>query len=238
MSPNGAGLRVLEVWRYPVKSMLGERLESAPIGVRGVEHDRLHAVEDANGKFGSGKTTRRFRLLKGLFEFSARTSDEGALVTLPDGRVLAVGSPALDAALSAHYGEELRVTEEANVSHFDAGAVHLLTTASLRWLRGCLRANVHVARFRPNLLIAAGGSEPLEQDWLGAELRIGSCVLRVTGTTERCVMVNNAQGELPADASVLRALARQNDACLGVYADVVTPGVVCQGDSIALTPSP
>ncbi|MCU5780876.1 putative Fe-S protein [Alcanivorax balearicus MACL04] len=52
---------VSELWRYPVKSMLGERCEALRMEERGVEGDRLFAVRDTKGKFGSGKSTRRFR---------------------------------------------------------------------------------------------------------------------------------------------------------------------------------
>jgi uncharacterized protein len=53
--------RISQFWRYPVKSMLGERRQSLTVEQRGVQGDRLYAVRDADGKFGSGKNTRRFR---------------------------------------------------------------------------------------------------------------------------------------------------------------------------------
>lgn len=63
---------VRELWRYPVKSMQGERLSNAKVGIRGVAHDRGYALLDTEtGKFGSGKTTRRFRRMDGLFRFHA-----------------------------------------------------------------------------------------------------------------------------------------------------------------------
>ena len=62
---------VAALWRYPVKSMLGERCQSLALTARGVEGDRLYAIRDADGKFGSGKSTRRFRRIDGLFAFHA-----------------------------------------------------------------------------------------------------------------------------------------------------------------------
>jgi hypothetical protein len=56
---------VLELWRYPVKSLLGEPLEEVEVDERGFVGDRLFAVVDSNGKIGSGKTTRRFPCLPG-----------------------------------------------------------------------------------------------------------------------------------------------------------------------------
>ena len=59
---------VAELWRYPVKSLLGEQLQEVQVEERGVVGDRLYAVTDRRGKLGSGKTSRRFRRLEGLFD--------------------------------------------------------------------------------------------------------------------------------------------------------------------------
>ena len=63
--------RVIRLWRYPVKSMLGEECGYLDVDERGAKGDRLFAVRDADGKFGSGKTTRRFRKIDGLLGFRA-----------------------------------------------------------------------------------------------------------------------------------------------------------------------
>ena len=52
---------VSRLWRYPVKSMLGEECRELAVEARGVAGDRLYALRDAEGKLGSGKNTRRFR---------------------------------------------------------------------------------------------------------------------------------------------------------------------------------
>lgn len=54
------------IWRYPIKSTGGELLGEAAVDARGLVGDRLYAVRDAEGKFGSGKSTRRFRRMPGL----------------------------------------------------------------------------------------------------------------------------------------------------------------------------
>ena len=58
--------RIKEINRFPVKSILGESLSSAIVNHRGVLGDRLWAIKNENGKFGSGKTTRRFQQMEGL----------------------------------------------------------------------------------------------------------------------------------------------------------------------------
>jgi hypothetical protein len=72
-----------QLWRYPVKSFLGERLDEVSLDGRGVIGDRAFAVHGADGKLGSGKTTRRFRLMRDLFAFSAETDGDGVVVHAP-----------------------------------------------------------------------------------------------------------------------------------------------------------
>jgi hypothetical protein len=116
---------VTELWRYPVKSFRGEQLDEVLLDARGVAGDRAFAVRDANGKFGSGKTTRRFRLLRDRLDFAAETDSDGVVVRAPGGASFRVGDADLDSLLSARYGERLEVVPEAAVSHFDAGPTRM-----------------------------------------------------------------------------------------------------------------
>jgi MOSC domain-containing protein len=227
---------VSELWRYPVKSFRGEQLEEIRLDGRGVVGDRVFAVRDANGKFGSGKTTRRFRLLRDLFDFSAETDGEGVVVCTPGGACLRVGDPALDALLSARYGERLAVLPEATVSHFDAGPVHVLTTSSLGWVQaGYGSTGGDARRYRPNIVLDTGEDEALvEETWLGASLSVGSCLLRVSGTVERCVMPTFSQDGLPRAPELLRFLVERNQTMLGVYATIVSPGTIRVGDTVTV----
>lgn len=223
--------------RYPVKSLRGERLEAVSLDRRGIVGDRAFAVWGASGKFGSGKTMRRFRLVRDLFELGAETDSDGVVVRGPDGMCVRVGDPELNALLSARYGEPLAVRPEGAIPHFDAGAVHLLTTSSLRWVDARYgHTGGDARRYRPNILLETGNAGLIEERWLGATLSIGSCAVRVTATVERCVMANSAQGDLPQGNGVLRFLARENQAMLGVYADVVSPGEIRVGDLVTATP--
>ncbi|WP_260613868.1 MOSC domain-containing protein [Streptomyces sp. WAC07061] len=63
---------VERIWRYPVKSTGGEAVEESAVDPRGLVGDRLYAVRDAEGKFGSGKSTRRFRRMPGLLQLRSR----------------------------------------------------------------------------------------------------------------------------------------------------------------------
>jgi uncharacterized protein YcbX len=227
---------IRELWRYPVKSLRGERRERLRLDPRGVAGDRLYAIRDEAGKFGSGKTTRRFRRMDGLLRYRAVYDGDVPLLTFPDDTTHRGDDPAIHAALSAQLGIPVTLSREAEIPHYDAGSLHLLTTASLRALGGALSEGMlDRRRCRPNLLVESSVDGFPEDAWVGREIAVGIDVrLRVTEQTERCVMVSMAQDELPADPRILRAVVRMNAACLGVYAEVLTPGVIHVGDHIRL----
>jgi uncharacterized protein len=222
-------LRVAALWRYPVKSMLGEECGAVELETRGVAGDRLYAVRDPEGKLGSGKNSRRFRDIEGLFAFRAR--GEGSVeIIFPDGPRMRADDPAIHEALSAALGMAVRLARESDVPHFDSEPIHLLTTASLEWLRSRLpESRIDERRFRPNIVVEGSG----ELAWIGRTLRIGQAVLRVTSSTERCRMTTLEQGDLPADPKVLRAIAQEAAQQFGVYAEVMTPGRIAVGDALA-----
>ena len=75
----------------------------------------------------------------------------------------------------------------------------------------------------------------MENDWIDHTAAIGDEVrLRVTGPCPRCVMTTLPQGDLPADAGILRTAAQHNRANVGVYADVIAGGTIRRGDSVAI----
>jgi uncharacterized protein YcbX len=227
---------VAKLWRYPVKSMLGESCQSLDLDARGVAGDRLFAIRDVNGKFGSGKTTRRFARIDGLFAFRSFYEGDVPQIEFPDGSRRSGDDPRVHEALSAALGQPVTLAREATISHLDTGPVHLVTTASLAWLSTALPASqVDERRFRPNLLIDVPGETLVEQSWMGRTLCIGPQVrLRVHKTTERCVMITHAQSDLPSDPGILRQVAREADSNFGVYAEVIVPGRISTGDSVTL----
>ena len=226
-------LRIVELWRYPVKSMLGERCEVLHVEMRGARGDRLFAIRDRCGKLGSGKHTRRFRKIDGLFGFSASYRSQVPQIRFPDGEVMSGDAPCIHQALSKALGQPLTLVREAQISHFDSAPIHLVTSGSLAWLRAALPAvGIDARRFRPNLVIEVPDSEPIEQTWIGKRLRIGEVELQVSDTTERCGMVAFAQGELPKAPGVLKHITREADLKFGAYAQVLVPGIVRLDDPV------
>jgi MOSC domain-containing protein len=229
-------IRVEQLWRYPVKSLAGERLPALELDARGPRFDRGWALVSPEGFLASGKDSRRFRRVPGLLHHRSAMDGDLPVVTLADGRAARAGTPELDALLAyvAPPGWVLR--REAEVPHHDAAPVHLVTSATLAALSAAAGEPVAAARLRPNLLLAAGGARFAEEAWVGRTLRVGEVVLRIREPTERCVMVGHAQGALEARPRLLRTIGRVNRACAGVYADVVTAGRVAEGDVAELDP--
>jgi uncharacterized protein YcbX len=216
--------------------MLGEECEHLVVSERGADGDRIFAVRDAAGKFGSGKTTRRFRRIDGLFAFRAVYQGDVPRVTFPDGRSMPGNDPDIHAALSGALGQPVTLGRETGTSHLDAGPLHLLTTASLAWLRAVLPdARVDERRFRPNVLIDVPGETQVERRWLAKTLRIGNDVrLRVRDLAERCVMVGLPQADLPGDSRILSSIARDAESHFGVYAEVLMPGRIKRADRVVV----
>lgn len=227
--------RLLSVHRYPVKSLLGEELGEVAVDARGCAGDRLWSVRDADGKLGSGKTTRRFRRMDGLLELRATLDGEVPVVAFPDGRRFRAGTPEVDRALSDHVGRLVTLGREEQVSHFDEGPVHLVTTASLRTLERAHARPVDWRRTRANLLLEWEGDDFPEHTWPGRELLLGpEVVLRIRGVMPRCVMVNAANEGLTEDTRLLRSITELSDGALGVVADVERGGSVRVGHEARL----
>lgn len=228
--------RVVELWRYPVKSMGGERVDRADVTPRGIVGDRRWAVIGRDGRIGSGKTTRRFRRMPGLLSLGAAIGADGrAVVVFPDGERVGVDDPAAAARVGEVVGEPVEIVEEAAVSHFDAAPVHLVSDVTIGWLSARHPGDVvERRRFRPNLVIALDGPGQTEADWLGASAVVGDVEVMVEAATERCVMITMAQPGLKSASRLLTDLAKAAGTCLGVYATVRRAGRVAVGDDVVL----
>lgn len=274
---------VRAIWRYPVKSMLGEELDSSEVGARGLTGDRAWALVSDDGKIVSAKNPRKWGTLFGYraaFVESPRSPDAlpAVRITLPDGRVVRTDDDGANRLLAEALGHEATltaiapdapvleelwldgspdgraVTDETFArgspgTFFDFGAVHLVTTSTLdRLTELAPESRFDPRRFRPNLLVATEGPAGfVENGWIGRTVAVGDEVrLAVTDPCGRCVMTTLPQEDLPADAAVLRTVARHNrvvggedrgadgvyPASVGVYARVVRGGRVRRGDPV------
>jgi uncharacterized protein YcbX len=251
-------MRVAQVWRYPVKSMQGERLDAITIVDGRVRGDREWGVRDSTtGVVLTGRATRPLLHAKARLD-----GDRGVRVTLPDGRELQDDDENTDLALSWYLGTPVQLAR-ANVTEVgtfeapidfaddastrvqwpsqagtfnDGHPVHVLTTASLR---GGAALHAHgewdVRRFRPNVLVETEGDDFPEDSWTA--LRIGSVELEVYKRSTRCAMTARAQPGLDDDLGIPRALARNRQAKIGVYATVKAPGSIEVGAEVHVSMS-
>lgn len=228
---------MVEIRRYPVKAMGGESLESVDVDSRGLSWDRWFAVVDAEGRFATGKSSRRFRRFDEIFEYAAAVVADEVVVSRGSGS----GSGSwplgveLDQVLSVHLGADVTVRPEREVSHQDDGQVSLVGTASLAWCRDHLGVDADRRRIRPNLVVET--TEPfVEETWGGSTIRVGGAELRILERIERCRMIDIAQEGLGPEGGWLKGLGRTRDLSLGMYAEVVQPGRVTVGDPVGLLP--
>lgn len=264
--------RVVGIWRYPVKSMMGEELNATAVTKRGLLGDRAFALLDVTtGKVASAKNPRRWPT---LFDFRASyiepPAEERPLppvrITFPDGQSLTSHQVDLDARLSAVVERAVRLARTGAGAataegywpdhdwlsardevfdfplppgtFFDGATVHLVTTATIDQLRSLAPASrFEVARFRPNFVIETADSRYgfVERDWVGRTLSLGDVQLRIDGPCPRCVMTTLAQGSLPADATILRTIVRENEGNVGLYASVLRAGTTRRGDALELS---
>ncbi len=195
--------------RYPIKSLAGETLESAEIGEAGVPGDRAGALFVRSGSARMGKTYRgkehdRLHLAATAGAARAAAADRGVDVELRSGG-----------------------------NFFDDAPVSLIVDRWLDSLSGHVGYAVEWQRFRPNIFVrAADGFCDEESALAGDELELGSVRLRVRCPIERCVAVTYHPRGATSDPRILRFLAQQRNAWLGIYCDVVLPGMVRVGDEV------
>lgn len=231
-------MRVAEIWRYPIKSMGGEQLTAADVTPDGIRGDRAWGVRDL--ATGLVLTARR---VPSLLFLSAQHRDEErpAIICddgseLPDDDALSrwIGRPVelrsaadgpgtfenptrIDGSSGAE-AEWVRWQSAGRTLHDGRSTVSFVSRASLReW---------DARRFRANLVLDDGDGE----DNLVGDVRVGTTVLTVRKSIERCVMVTRAQPGLPTDRTVLQRVITERGNRLAVGAMVAVAGAVAVGD--------
>ena len=223
---------VKSLWRYPTKSLLGESLKTVKVDFRGIEGDRLYVISNAQGKFGSTKNTRRFRRIDGLFAMSSHTHLDDVYIEFPNGEVVSSSDKTIDDKLSAQLELNVSLTKEKSIPHFDDGAIHIISTSELAKLQSKLpKSLIDECRFRANIVIDC---DLYDENLIGKVLKIGNVELKVLKKTERCRMVSMAQGNLNDDPKILREIAQSYNLNFGVYASVVTKGLIGAADTVAV----
>ena len=234
-------MRVLELWRYPVKSLQGERLDAAELTPDGIPGDRGWALFDRDTGF--GLTARRVPDL--LFAAARLREDGGVDVVLPDGTATAD-----EAVLSDWLGRrvELRAATADAAPTYEAPADEDAPdpTEWLQWegapgpFHDSPRIRVSLVstgtlgswdrrRFRANVVVDGADEDRLTGD----EFALGTARVRVGTGIARCVMTTRPQpGGIARDTSVLKTIHRERDGLLAVRLAVRSPGTVRVGDEL------
>ena len=249
-------MKITEIWRYPVKSMLGERLDQVGVGPLGLDGDRHWAVADAES--GVSLSAKRY---PELLSCRAWTAEGQVMIGFPDGDEFATDAKEAPERLSellsrrvimraASDGRKVqhefpteietgqgqpRLADLGFEAFFDEAPLHLLTTATLRELSRRQPGSEFVrVRFRPNFIVATDESGFVEDGWVGRDLNLGPVRCLVHQRKRRCVMTTHAQGDLSKDNDVIRAIVRDNGANAGIDLSAVESGTLNAGDLVSL----
>ena len=203
--------RIAGLWRYPVKSLKAEPLRRATVLADGFEGDRTAALvveSPAHARAGKpyrGKESAQFHRTADPVTAASYAADAGVLVTL----------------------------DRSRPRWFDAGTVSVLLDLWVHDVEALVGEPLDPQRWRPNVYVtAAPGFAKREADIVGAMLHAGTVELRVVATIKRCVTPTYDVATGDASPLVLEAVAAQRANVVGVYCDVVTPGMLSVGDGL------
>jgi uncharacterized protein YcbX len=237
--------RVLELWRWPVKSMGGEPLHATRMDPRGVGGDRTHAVEVEHKGAWRPLTAREApRLLawRAAYPFAPgaalRPEDPPvATVTGPDGRAWGWGDPRLRHALEADLQRPVRLRRDPRGLQDLERSVLVTTEASANALEAELGTRVDLRRFRPNVHLELDAPPFAERGWEGAALRLeNGVVLRFLHPCMRCAIPTRDPDTQEKWPELLRHLDVRHARLFGINARVVRSGRVQRGEAAEVVP--
>ena len=209
-------MKLTEIWRYPVKTMAGEKLR-VRLGPLGIEGDRIVHVEDAHQRVITSRSHPRF------------LGHQGTLG--PDGEPLVDGrpwhSPEVAAEVVDIVGPGAKLARYDGIERFDVLPLLVATD-------GAIAAFGHDhRRLRPNLII--GGVNGLaEREWPACCLRISRVLIGVQDLRLRCIMTSYDPDTLIQDKKITRDIYRRFDGKLALNCFVIEGGDITVGDEVQL----
>lgn len=207
---------VKELWRYPVKSMAGERISEGAIGPLGIAGDRTVLVVKG-GKLVTSRTHHRLLGLKGTLDNQGVPMISGRAWNSPEALALVKAAAGEDAELVRHEGEE----------RFDVLPLLVATDGAISHM------GLDGRRLRPNIVI--GGVEGLqERDWPRRQLRIGPVVVRAAQLRGRCIMTTFDPDTLAQDGSILKRIVKELGGTMALDCAILRGGWVREGDPVEL----
>jgi uncharacterized protein YcbX len=215
--------RIEAIFRYPVKSMRGEQLDTAPLGWHGIEGDRRFAFRrrDVTNDFPWLSASSLPELICFTPERHGVGADDAPThVRSPDGEVMPLFSEALAADVGRRYGGPVAMMEMKH-GVFDEPSISVIATETIAEICRIAGRASDVRRFRPNVLVHATNVVPFEEDrWVGGVLTFGDAsdcpAVAITMRDVRCAMVKCAATKTSSDLAQARypvALQRGSIKC-------------------------
>jgi uncharacterized protein len=230
------------IFRYPVKSMAGERLELAELGWYGIEGDRRLAFRRMDDR--SGMPWLTAGKLPDLLLFAPHRRKGGAQgdlpthVRTPDGEEMPVFGDELATEVGHRYGAPVQMMQLRH-GIFDEASISVITSDTVCEVGRLAGRTLDVRRFRPNIVVRLLRPVPFQEDeWLGAVLSFGegddAPAVAVTVRDERCSMVNLDPDLANSAAEVMKAIVRVNQNNAGIYGAVTRIGRLAVGQTVLL----
>jgi len=235
--------QVEAIFRYPVKSMGGERFESANLGWYGLEGDRRLAFRRIDNR--SGMPWLTASKLPDLVLFAPRRAQAGAEgdlpthIRTPDGEEMPVFGEDLAAEVGRRCGAPVEMMQLRH-GIFDEASISVIALDTVREIARLAGRSLDVRRFRPNVVVRLLRSVPFQEDeWLGGVLSFGegddAPAVAVTTRDERCSMVNLDPDSASPAPEVIKAILRANQNHAGIYGAVTRIGRLAVGQTILLS---
>ena len=239
--------RVEAIFRYPVKSMSGERLEAANLGWHGQQGDRRLAFQRMRINDRSGLPWLTASKLPDLLRFAplrreGSDREDGAQEDLPthirtpDGEEMPVFGESLAKEIERRYGAPVQMTQLRH-GIFDEASISVIASDTVREIGRLAGRSLDIRRFRPNVVVRLLRPVPFQEDeWLGGVLSFGegddAPAVTVTMRDERCSMVNLDPDSARPAPEVMKAIVGANQNNAGVYGAVTRAGRLAVGQRI------
>jgi len=230
------------IFRYPVKSMRGERLEAARVGWHGLDGDRRLAFRRIDDRGGFPWLTAS-ELPDLLLYAPCRSEasvhgDPPTHVRTPDGAEMPVFGEDLAAEVARRHGAPVQMMQ-LNHGIFDEASLSVITLDTVGEIGRLAGRSPDVRRFRPNIVVRALRPVAFQEDeWLGGVLSFGAGddgpTITVTMRDVRCSVVNVDPDSARRAPEVLKAVVRANRNNAGIYGTVTRTGGLAVGQSILL----
>jgi uncharacterized protein YcbX len=233
---------VAALYRFPVKSMGGESLASAPLSWHGLVGDRRQVFVKSGDLSSFPWLTARdlpeMVCYRAYLTEPASVRKSPVLVRTPEGDELPVESDALRERLERRYGAPLHLMRISHGAQ-DAAGLSVVGLDTLRALGERLGQPLDVRRFRQNIVLETRGGVPgVEDRWVGRLLVFGDGEsaprIRLLRPDHRCMIVNVDPDRGVQDPAILREIVGSRENCLGVYASVERTGTLQVGAPVYL----